>query len=456
MITNGLSEESTIKGMIMKKQVLAGMFTLVAMVFTTAAYAQPGWFWCDPVDKTKEKNALFSDNVKAADFESAKGPLDELLESCPKMHVSLYQNGVKVYKGLADVTKDKTLKDQYADKALELYDKRIEYFGSEDKVLNRKAYDAYKFLKDRRSKYPELLQLFDRTFELNGNKVYDNNLAAYMDVVRRYKLAGNELSDIEILNRYTTITDIIEFKLEKAGASDAKKQRLIRTLDNVDKLLINVVDLTCDKVTEIFGEKFSETKDLKLAKKIFKLMLDGKCTSSPLAIEAATVIGEAEPNAGIYKFLAQKATAEGDYDKAIELYEKSAELSEDNLKKAEVYVSVGKIMASQGRKSTARDFARKALASDPSASEAYKLIGDLYMNSFEDCKQGVSKVQDRTIFIAAYNMYKRAGSSTGMVNAKAQFPSIDEIFSEGYKEGQSLSTGCWVGETVSLERRPSN
>ena len=82
--------------MIMKKQVLAGMFTLVAMIFTTAAYAQPGWNWCDPVDKTKEKNALFSDNVKAADFESAKGPLDELLASCPKMHVSLYQNGVKV------------------------------------------------------------------------------------------------------------------------------------------------------------------------------------------------------------------------------------------------------------------------------------------------------------------------------------------------------------------------
>ena len=113
-------------------------------------------------------------------------------------------------------------------------------------------------------------------------------------------------------------------------------------------------------------------------------------------------------------------------------------------------------MASKGRKTTSRDFARKALASDPSNSGAYKLIGDLYMNSFDDCKQGVSKVQDRSIFIAAYNMYKRAGSSTGMVNAKAQFPSIDEIFSEGYKEGQSLSTGCWVGESVSLERRPSN
>ncbi|MGB3465351.1 MAG: tetratricopeptide repeat protein [Cyclobacteriaceae bacterium] len=440
----------------MKKQILAGMFTLVAMLFTSAGFAQPGWNWCDPVDKTKEKNALFSDNVKAANYEGAKEPLDFLLENCPKMHVSLYQNGVKVYNGLADVTEDKTLKAQYHDKSLELYDKRIEYFGSEDKVLNRKAYDAYKFWKGRRDKYPDLLALFDRTYELNGNKVYDNNLAAYMDVVRRYKLAGNELSDEEILNRYTTLTDIIDFKVEKAGASTSKVNRLMKNLDAIDKMLIQVVDLNCEKVTEIFGEKLKETRDIKLAKKIFKLMLAGKCTSDPVAVEAATIIGEAEPNAAIYKFLAQKASAEDDYEKAIELYEKSAELSDDNLKKAELYVSVGKIMALKGRKSTSRDFARKALSSDPSNSDAYKLIGDLYMNSFEDCKKGVSKVEDRAIFIAAYNMYKRAGSTTGMVNAKAQFPSIDEIFSEGYKEGQQLSTGCWINETVNLERRPSN
>jgi len=440
----------------MKKQILAGIFTLVTMLFTTAAFAQPGWNWCDPVDKSKENNALFSDNVKAADFENAKEPLDQLLETCPNLHVSLYQNGVKVYKGLADVTKDESLKIQYQDKALELYDKRIELFGSEDKVLNRKAYDAYKYLKGRKDKYQDLLDLFDRTYELNGNKVYDNNLAAYMDVVRRYKLAGNELSDTEILDRYTVLTDIIDFKVANAGGSDSKIRRLVKNLDAIDKMLIQVVDLNCEKVTEIFGQKLTETRDLKLAKKIFKLMLAGKCTSDPVAVEAATIIGEAEPNAAIYKFLAQKATGDKDYDKAVELYEKSAELSDDNLKKSEIYISVGKIMASKGRKTTARDFARKALASDPSNSDAYKLIGDLYMNSFEDCKKGVSKVEDRAIFIAAYNMYKKAGSSTGMVNAKAQFPSIDEIFSEGYKEGQSLSTGCWVGETVSLERRPSN
>ena len=109
-MTGGLFEESTINRMIMKKQLLTGAFAIVALLFTTSAYAQPGWNWCEPVDKSKEQNALFSDNVKAGDYESAKAPLDELLASCPKLHVSLYQNGVKVYKGLADATSDKELK----------------------------------------------------------------------------------------------------------------------------------------------------------------------------------------------------------------------------------------------------------------------------------------------------------------------------------------------------------
>jgi len=438
----------------MKKQVFTGMFALVTIFFATVAAAQPGWNWCDPVDKSKEKNALFSDNVKAAEYESAKIPLDELLEGCPKLHVSLYQNGVKVYKGLADVATDESLKKEYQNKVLELYDTRIEHFGNEDKVLNRKAFDAYKYLKSDQPRYGDLLKLYDKTFELNGNKVFDNNLVAYFDVVRRYQAVNKDLTDKDILDRYNTLTEIMETKI--ASATGSKKDRLVRNLDTVDKLLIGLVDLNCDKVTEIFGAKLTETKDLKLAKKIFKLMLAGKCTSNPVAVEAATIIGDHEPNAAIFKFLAQKSAGEKDYDQAITLYEKAAEITDDNLKKADIFLSVAKIKASLGQKVASRNYARKAISTDPSSSDSYKLIGDLYMNSFDDCKKGVSKVEDRAIFIAAYNMYAKAGSSTGKINAKAQFPSIDEIFSEGYKEGQALSTGCWIGESVKLERRPSN
>ncbi|MDE0471989.1 MAG: hypothetical protein OXH57_08615, partial [Ekhidna sp.] len=75
---------------------------------------------------------------------------------------------------------------------------------------------------------------------------------------------------------------------------------------------------------------------------------------------------------------------------------------------------------------------------------------------FDDCKQEQSQVDDRLVFIAAHNEYKKAGNTAGMAKAKEQFPSISDIFSEGKEEGQSVTVGCWINTTVTLERRPES
>ena len=436
----------------MKKQISASILTGVLFLVAVVAQAQPGWNWGDQVDKAKEKNAFYTDNLKAGEYEKARDAHQWLLENAPDLNVSLYINGAKIYEGLAESTSDAAQQKAFELKALEMYDLRIKYFGDEAEVLNRKGYRAYKYLKDDKDQYKSLLELYDKLFELNGTDVFTNNLVAYMDVVRRYKLTGGDMTDSDVLDRYSIITDILDKKLEaKPGNST-----LIKMADNVDKILLATIDLTCEKVTEIFGTKLEEAPDVRLAKKIFKLMLTGKCTDDPLAFRAAQIIVEEEPNYGIYKFLAQRAGADGDTDASIDYYEKAVELSDDNTKKADVMISIARIFGSKGQKSSARSYCNKALSYDPASGDAYKLIGDLYMNSFNDCKGGESKVVDRAVFIAAYNMYRKAGSSSGMQNAKAQFPSIDEIFSEGYEEGQTITVGCWINESVTLERRPAN
>jgi hypothetical protein len=75
------------------------------------------------------------------------------------------------------------------------------------------------------------------------------------------------------------------------------------------------------------------------------------------------------------------------------------------------------------------------------------------MSAYNDCRAGESRVKDYAVFIAAYNAFQRAGDSRGMGSARARFPSKEELFTEGYSLGTSLSTGCWVGETVSLSTR---
>ena len=425
--------------------------TLLGIIATTAI-AQPGWNWGDSVDKAKEKNALYTDFVRAENWEAAKGPHSWLLKNTPDLNASIYINGAKIYEGLAEAASNKDQEIAYQEKALEMYDLRIKYFNNEADVLNRKALTAYKYFKDDRPKYKDLYEMFNRAYELNGNDLYSSNLTAYMDVIRRYKLTGGDLSDEEVFEKYTKITDVIEAQKESGG----NKERLEKIADYVDKLLTATVEVDCDFVEEKLGPKFRNTGDVNLAKKIFGLMLQQKCTDSPLAMEVAEAVNNEEPNYGIAKFIGMKSASEGDLEKAQEYFEKAIELTDENDKKAEVYLTLARSQASSGQKVTARSSARKALAFDPSLKEAYVFIGNLYMNSFEDCKGGESKVKDRAVFIAAYEMYQRGGDRERMANAKAQFPSIEEIFSEGKEEGQNIKVDCWINESVTIERRPAN
>ena len=149
-----------------------------------------------------------------------------------------------------------------------------------------------------------------------------------------------------------------------------------------------------------------------------------------------------------------KHSSAGDLETAHTYYDKAIEYADDNLKKAEIYMSKAQLYSSKGQKVAARTQARKALAIDPSMSDGYVLIGNLYMQSYQECRQGVSKVDDRLVFIAAYNQYQKAGNSAMMQNAKEQFPSIEEIFELGMKEGEVMNCGCWINESVKLSRRP--
>jgi hypothetical protein len=79
----------------------------------------------------------------------------------------------------------------------------------------------------------------------------------------------------------------------------------------------------------------------------------------------------------------------------------------------------------------------------------------MYYNSFDDCKKGKSRVQDRSVFYAAYEKYALANDKEKMSNAEQQFPTMEEIHTENYVEGQPISTNCWIGEQVTIRRRPN-
>ncbi|WP_425389452.1 hypothetical protein [Ekhidna sp.] len=419
------------------------------------ANAQNGWNWGEQVDIAKEKNVLYTDAKKAKNYEAALAPLNWLLENTPDLNPSIYINGVDIYQALAEKETDAAKKEEYIQKGLRLFDKRMEVYP-EDKadIQERKAIYAYSFYRKDKEQYFNVYEYFKEAFELNGSDLRRGSLVAYMDMVYKNYLY-KRLTDEIVINTYSEISEALA--KQKQNASESQRKKIDSSADLVDRLLTATkVEISCDFVEERLGPKLDDGDDLNMAKKIFGLMLKGKCLDSPLALKAAGIVQANEPTYGVAKFMAQKNGQDGNDAKAIEYFGEAAGLTDDNSEKAEMYVNIARIHMKNGQKSTARNSARRALSFDPSYKDAYKLIGDLYMSSFDICKEEKSQVQDRAVFIAAYNEYKKAGNSQAMAAAKAQFPSIEDIFNENMEEGQSITIGCWINVTVALERRPAN
>ncbi|MEQ8303298.1 MAG: hypothetical protein RIB47_07905 [Cyclobacteriaceae bacterium] len=442
----------------MKTKILSATF-LLAFVFalSNTAVSQCREFkWPEDKSTAEEKVALYGDAMKQDRYRDAAAPFRWMLANAPDWHVKLYIDGADIYDNLASAEKDPGKKAQLVDTMLMMYDLRVKNCGDEVNVMNRKAYYAYKYNVTQKDKAKELLDLFDYVAKISGNKMSDGNLVAYMTAVQANHVLLQNLSDEQILERYDKIMAIASEKIKNAEAAGKTKDvaKLKEYTGVIDDLLIGMVKVDCDFVKSNLEPKFrANPKDIALAKKIFGFMLQGKCTDDPLWLEAGEVIHNEEKDFGLAKNLALKYMGNDDLTKAESLFKEALSLANAPNEKADIYIYLGTVQSKRNNNNGARDYFRQAAAADPGNKEGFEKIGDLYYSSFNDCKKGQNMAEDRLIYIAAYNMYARAGASQKMAQAKSQFPSKEEIFLFNWKTGDTMRVGCWIGETVTIDTR---
>lgn len=426
------------------------LLTLSALLLAGMAQAQDGWNWpAEPAQeaKAREFNAAYTDYMKSDQFVDATKPLNWLLVNAPDLNESLYINGVTVYKGAADATTDAALKAVYQDSVIAIYSKRGELYKNEAKWVENKAYYGYQFYKADKEKMKIPIKDFENALKLNGT-ISPALTAAYFDLVRRDYLMNKAYEPEQVLTIYDNLTAI----LDKAAAEG---KDVASPKGQVEQLLVAMELIDCDFIENTMGPKLTaDPTNEVLANQIFKYSVQYKCYSSAAFLTALEIIDTKNPTFSTSQVRAMRYLQTEDYEKAMPVLQKALTLAENDAQKADVHLELAKIHGSQGRNSQARTSAREAATLDESkVSDAYTLIGTLYMNSASECRGGVSRAKDQAIYIAAYNAYQRAGDSKGMANARSRFPSKEELFTEGLAVGSSISTGCWIGETVSLATR---
>ncbi|MDH5381106.1 MAG: hypothetical protein OEW75_09655 [Cyclobacteriaceae bacterium] len=432
------------------KNTLVAIALFLGFAFSASAQCKE-WKWPEDKSTAEEKYVLHNDLIKNNQYAQAIAPHQWLLINAPDLQSAIYINGEKIYSSLADAEKDAVKKSVYVDSLMIIYDLRMQYCGEEGYVSDRKALMAFKYNYKDRTKAEWLLELFEKSFEINGSEMMDVNFKYYMTTIQLNKFYNKTLTEEQILEKYDKIQNALDEKL--SNESDPKKAKKIRALkDDVDDILTKTIDLNCDKVKTIMGPKFeANPEDTDTAEKIFAWMLKGKCTDEPLWLESGKAVFKVKPDYGLAKNIALKSKSNDDNESAKYYFQEALKIAQTNEDKGETLINLGHIEREAGRKVDARVLYRQA--ADLGASDAYTYIGYMYMQSFEICAQKVSKVEDRAVFIAAYKMFQLAGNAKQMAEAKKQFPSVSEIFEETKKEGDPIRVGCWINEAVTLQAR---
>ena len=439
----------------MKNKLLLVLFLVCG---ASTLWAQNGddknWKWGDDPQRAKEQYTIFSDDVRAKSYKAALEPLTWLLENTPELNKSLYQKAARVYNGLLAEEKDDAAKKQYQDKALEMYDLRIKFFGEEADVLNIKGNYAASYWGTRPDKVAELYDLYTKIIELNKEKTFSRNMQSYMWLVSIMK--NNNLKGVDE-NKVIEIHENLTKLIEKNIAKGEDKAEWEQTLEYVDSQYKALVTIDCAFINDKMIPKFEEVDEssdeyIKELENIVANMLKAECTDDPKFLEYSEKLAEKAPTFGRYQFLIRAYLAKKDFNKALELMDKSAPLAETDADKAEIYLSKARLKSRQGNKSGARAEAFKAASTDASkAYEAYTLVGDLYLGSGSSCKgsQPSNPCHAKAVYIAAYNMYIKAGNSAKAAKAQQYFPTKEEIFTHSMG-GQAVNVGCWIGETVTI------
>jgi tetratricopeptide (TPR) repeat protein len=422
---------------------------LIALALVGTVQAQEFNFPSDPAleAKAREYNAAYVDYMKSEQFVEATKPLSWLLVNVPKLNESIYINGVTIYHGAAGKTTDAAQKRVYQDSVMKVYELRKANYDNEPKWIENKAYYGYQYFREDKTKLAEAIGYYDRAFEVNGsiNPAYT---AAYFDLVRRHYLLNKAYTAEQVLDIHSKISKLLD-------EAEAQGKDVTTPKSNVEALLVAMELINCDFIEKTLGPRLAaDPTNMVVAQQIFKYSVQYKCLQLPAFLSALEVIDNANPTFATSQVRAMRYMQAREYDKAQPVLEKALTLAENDAQKAEIQMDLARVHGQAGRKSSARSAAQEAAKLDPSrVAESYTLIGQLYMMSFNDCKGGESRAKDSSVYIAAYNAFQKAGNSEGMRDARARFPSKEELFTEGKMAGETINTGCWIGETVTLATR---
>ena len=411
------------------------------------------------------KNSSIShEAVRASNFKDAYLPWKEVLKDCPTLRYYTYTDGIKILTSFLNDIKDRNSADykKYFDELMEVFDLRIKYTPdfmhlkgtpSVGDVLGNKAinYIAYAPNIDVNKAYAWLKESLET--EKGGSK---GPILHYFLDMSLNKLKADPNHKEQFIQDYLLASEYADAAIA-AETNEAKKKNFMGIKDNLVALFVNSGTADCESLQGIYGPKVEANQtDLAYLKKVIDIMKMMRCTESEAYLQASFYAYKIEPTAEAATGCAYQAFKKGDIDGAVKFFDEAIQLETDNVKKAEKAYAAAAVLASAKKLSQARSYCQKAISFNENYGAPYILIANLYAMSPNWSDESAL---NKCTYFAVIDKLQRAKAVDPSVAEEANkligtysghTPQAKDLFMLGYKQGDRITIGGWIGETTTI------
>ena len=387
--------------------------------------------------------SLYREYYKQKNYTDALEPWRWTFVNCPKASGNIYKNGPIIIK--AKMKKDKANRQAYIDTLMQIYDKRIQYFGKEGFVLGLKGADLLRYNKDR---YEEAYQMLNKSISIQDNKSSAGSISAYFKSATFMEKNG-KISKQDILELYAKLSEIIDYNL----LNNTKKSKYFtQTSLNVESLFTPYAD--CDALIGIYSLKFPDfSEDIVFLKRVVKVLDNKDCIGDNLFYEVSSKLYDLEPSALSASKMGRMCISRKEYRNAIKYCKEAIDLEVDNDKKAKYYLGLADAYRNSGSYSEARDAVFSALKLKNNWGEAYMNLGNIYIAGASICG---SEFEQKAVYWIAVDMFSKAltddkvkSRASKSINTYSKyFPSTEVCFFNNIDKDSVYQIECWINKST--------
>ena len=435
--------------------------TLVAVMLlsggVTGAYAQS--------EDCKSNSSISHEAVRAKNYKDAFIPCMAVLKDCPTLRYYTYSDAYKILGSFLDGIKDRKSADyqKYFGELMNVYDQALQYLPeinkglktpmSLPKELGKKAVDYMKYAPsiDINLVYGWLKEAANGM----GNDA-DGAILHYFLQASMTKVQADKNHVEQFFQDYMNASKYADEAIA-AETNAAKKQNLQAIKDNLVAMFVQSGVADCESLQNIYGPQVEANKaDSSFLKKAITILKMMKCTESEAYFRASEYMYAIDPTADAAVGVAAMYYKKGDYDTAMKYFDEGLEKETDNNRKAEIATATASALLQAKKYVQAKSYCLKAISFRSDYGDPYLLLASVYASNPNWSDE---PALNKCTYFVVLDKLQRAKAVDPSVTEKANelistysrhTPQTKDLFMLGYKAGDKVEIGGWIGETTTI------